>query len=1046
MSSMLEDINHLSREIGARPRGTEEERLAAMYIAENIQKRSGLPFDIEDFEGAIGKNNVYNIIPIVSAVLLLVSILLPILQIPAVIISLLVAVYATLEIMEKPLFPNLGRNGISQNVVAKYVPSVSSDNQQIQRKRKVVIVSHYDSGRALPNGGTGFLKFKSIARYIAYTVDIIIPLFLIIKMMAFAETSGPLSLFCIIFSLILLLCSILPALCDFYENRLLYNEGANCNASGNAALIEIARQLGTGAYITDSEEKQPSKTYTPSISGIETAEKENVIPKGAKVNYEVPQDGQAENSQDPLADKERSLADAKAAVAAFMAPRAPRKQYDNEGNVVDQSVESSINPDATKPLDGEQKSQVSNITIDDASAARVGNDAGTTASIPAYKTETHKGDVPDWFKSAQSKAKKEEKEDVDDDRMVGQRSRFAHTMDVMAKRKEDEEREKQAKEEEQREKLRQQIIAANKAAEEERQKKFGDEAPFFRTEGEEQAIDVDKTQAMPPVEYIKEDSASTTQKVEVKEELEVKEDGVEIKENVEVVEEPKAKNNEQEMSIDERFKLHQQEKTAPEPVVEKAEVKQDEAAFDKSVVNVSAEEVKEENIVKDAFSSSQENKTEAITEEQSPKEQEKSPSVLPEHSGPIDLGEMKQYAPLDDQSFISSNDMPENASLIELPEVITGEQDIEKNPEYAKTLKETENIASTSEIERGKFGTGSFAAISESEGVAGATGTFAPVTEELIEDAHKSGNLGKKEDIIVDDADDSVYNEGEFTDTGAFAGKGYVDMPNEKRKGLFGLFSKKDKNEGKHAGSSDGFIASDKGDNIIDDDSQWEGGAFSGIGKKLSEMKPGKSNDNLVEDEAFEQAANQEAVNEQEVIKDENAPITSARRKISPMVDAVPDFDQQIQEFRNTSINLEVWMVALGAEINENAGMRAFLMEHSQELRGAIIIDIEALGSGNLSLVNSEGIIKKSTTATRLKRYIRQAANKAGIAIPSINLAWSSSSASYANKCGFKTIRLAGIEDGKPAYYMDSDDVTENIDPNVLQNNIKYLFELIQCI
>lgn len=126
--------------------------------------------------------------------------------------------------------------------------------------------------------------------------------------------------------------------------------------------------------------------------------------------------------------------------------------------------------------------------------------------------------------------------------------------------------------------------------------------------------------------------------------------------------------------------------------------------------------------------------------------------------------------------------------------------------------------------------------------------------------------------------------------------------------------------------------------------------------------------------------------------------------------------------------------------------MRSFLLEHSQELRGAIIVDIEALGAGELSLINSEGLIKKSSTPSRLKRYIRQAANKVGVAIPSVDMPWTNSSAAFASKCGYKTIRLAGMEDGKPALYMDKDDVVENIDESVLNRNTKYLMELIQCI
>ena len=77
-------------------------------------------------------------------------------------------------------------------------------------------------------------------------------------------------------------------------------------------------------------------------------------------------------------------------------------------------------------------------------------------------------------------------------------------------------------------------------------------------------------------------------------------------------------------------------------------------------------------------------------------------------------------------------------------------------------------------------------------------------------------------------------------------------------------------------------------------------------------------------------------------------------------------------------------MVALGSEINENAGIKSFLLEHSQELRGSIIVDIEGLGAGQLSLISSEGVIKKSKTPSRLKRYVRQASNKLGYFVKSI--------------------------------------------------------------
>ena len=56
-----------------------------------------------------------------------------------------------------------------------------------------------------------------------------------------------------------------------------------------------------------------------------------------------------------------------------------------------------------------------------------------------------------------------------------------------------------------------------------------------------------------------------------------------------------------------------------------------------------------------------------------------------------------------------------------------------------------------------------------SSGSAGNTGTFADVSTELSEEYIA-------EDDYIEDADDSVYEEG-YTQTGAFAGPDYVEMP-----------------------------------------------------------------------------------------------------------------------------------------------------------------------------------------------------------------------------------------------------------------------------
>lgn len=981
-----------------------------MYIGENIQKRSNLGFDIEDFDGARGRNRVTKFLPIIASVLFFLANLLSLLIIPVMIILVGLAIIAIMEFLDKPVISKFFRFGISQNVVSKFVPAYSAENRSSQRKRKVVLVSHYDSGRTFPGGSVNFCKVSTIIDLTSAIIMSLMPIMLLIKLVAFSGSNGGgASIFFVVFSFVFILISLVPLIFNFYKNKQNYNDSANFNASGSATLIEIARQLGLGSY---SEFGNGEEQYIePVIHGLDNAKENQAVDDDTNVKYEAAINDGASGKiahHDPLVARENELSDAKAAVAAFTAPRKKRAKYDDDGNIISDEpnkagdtskleTKKAVTPKeklAQQAAEEAAKAASKPILIDDASAVR--NGAADT-SVIQVKAKKEKKEVPDWFKSAQSKANKKRSESDKNQDFSAQRSRYSHVDDVIAQKRKAEEEKKNKAEEEKRAKLREQIVAAKAAAEEERKKNFEEDKPFFRSEG-----DADSTTSMKPIENKPEDKKDSSK------------DG----EN-------------EDLSLDERLRLRQMKDKkvgfAPKPENEED---------DQSTVAMPA------------------------VNDNQPKEE----SLKPEDSGQIDLGKLKQYAPLDDQSFISSNDMPENSSLKELPDVYV-DDDLEKDePKEDSNSKSGANDKVEDGPEDGKFGTGSFAAISDTEGVAGATGRFSPVTDELIEDASKSGKIDKKEDMVINDADDSVYNEGQFTDAGAFAGKGYVEMPDEKRKGIFGIFGGKKKKEkeekqssGKHSGKKSKHSKKSK-DNIIDT-SGWEGGSFAGLGDKLNFKDKfavvGKHNateedyveqdyqeDNYIEDD-YQDTFTEEPINNSM----EDAPITSGTgRRVQSMLNAVPDFEEQIQEFHNSSINMEVWMVALGSEIDENAGINRFLMEHAQELRGAIIIDIEGLARGELAMVDTEGFLRKSETSSRLKRYVRQAANQLGVSVPTIDLPWSQSSARYANRAGYKTLHFCGVENGVPAGKMMEDDTVEYLDENKLKSNVKFLLELIQCI
>ena len=155
---------------------------------------------------------------------------------------------------------------------------------------------------------------------------------------------------------------------------------------------------------------------------------------------------------------------------------------------------------------------------------------------------------------------------------------------------------------------------------------------------------------------------------------------------------------------------------------------------------------------------------------------------------------------------------------------------------------------------------------------------------------------------------------------------------------------------------------------------------------------------------------------------------------------------ENIEAFRNPMINSDVWFVALGAELSGNAGMKNFIEAHKDELRGAIVIELDGLGAGNLSMVASEGIMKTTKYSSRMKRFIRKATQATGLKCETVNYSWSESAAAYANKNRISAMHLVGDEGGKPAFYAQANDTTENVSEKTLDQNSEFVMELLRVI
>ena len=160
----------------------------------------------------------------------------------------------------------------------------------------------------------------------------------------------------------------------------------------------------------------------------------------------------------------------------------------------------------------------------------------------------------------------------------------------------------------------------------------------------------------------------------------------------------------------------------------------------------------------------------------------------------------------------------------------------------------------------------------------------------------------------------------------------------------------------------------------------------------------------------------------------------------------VPPELKQIYQFRNPDINTEVWFVALGSELAQNGGMRAFLAEHQQDLRGSVIIDLDALGAGELCMVEREGMYRPAKTSSRMKRYVKKASQATGMNVGSAHITWMNSASSFAIRHGYQAMHLVGMDGLKPAYFAQGNDVLENIDEQTLSDNADFVMELLKNI
>lgn len=1010
MAELNEHIAYLSQEIGPRPAGTEEEQRAALYISEQLSSVPGLTTTMEDFQCNPDSSLPRTLCAGVAVVVTLLATIVAALALPAIVVGALCAVLLVAELFDMPVLSRLLNRGVSQNVLAKYVPAKTAN--RASRRRKVIVVANYDSGKVRRGLRGPVLAALPVIYWAELAAMVLMPVLLIARTALSPEGSAS-ATFNVLLAVAMVV-AFLPVIAFAMEKMASYNEGANCNASGVAVLMEVAARVAAARDLPD----EPA----PTVHGEAAAQSAGLVPEGAEIAYNV--GNTAEDLGTSMESAAERLAAAKAAVAALSGK--PVSSGTSEEAEVSESIEQ-----------GPVEEPVAEPALEQPSAPAV---VEAPPSIPLTVAADEPA-VPDWFRKGQEQAKKSTTE------KPVQRSRYATALE----RAEEEihtreENQQNAADElsERMEGMRASVKAASDAA--------GATPTGVLADLPADILGAD-------VEPVREEPLSVPSIVDVPE--------VEVPAKP-VIDVPSpagdaagtpdlsgipSMTSESMLTDDPDVLVREGQRPLTGATVAAAPLTVNDLS---AIPSPSATPAQPAQLL--AIPSVGDADAPAA-----PARRRRAISLphvgISQELPRISMEDRQQAAPLSEERPAHDGRVRDLGAVI--PSV--SESAATPSPSEAALLSSLPSLGGTATTDPGLSGSinpaGAFSAM-------GATGVAAPIGEELIENA-------AEDDLYIEDADDSAYVE-QITETGAIAGPGYVEMPKRRFGGLFGRRRRKNREEASTPQEwldvEDGFDAREVGaarggwesfrenndfdyeedyavaDNTaaftpeFDDEFSDEGfPAPRRLARHGRPFEGGAFSRDMLNDEM------EDANPMEEPAVHEHASVFAEGLPADFVFEPAPEIEQ-IEQLRSERIDLEVWFVALGSELAANGGMRAFMQAHAADMKGSIVIELEGMANGEMTLIDKEGTYLAKKSSSRMKRLARKAGQAVGLKVSEGTMLWRDSAAAFALKHDQQAMHLAGMEGGKPAFFAEEDDVIENIDNDMLALNADFVMELLKQV
>ena len=1102
MAELIDHVGALADQIGPRPVSTEEEHQTSLYVAQELTDE-GYDVSVDEFATPTGVRWPYAIAFALAAFGTFVSgigFFVPGISLSMHIVGLILILAALFiyysEYNNRPFLSKMRAGGVSQNVVGKYIPP---NMTREARRRKVIIVAHVDTVRAEPEALPQFIVYTPLLRKIIFYCMIGLPVVAFIRLLPFPWPDA-IDLILWVISLFASIYVLVAAGCIVANRFMPYVSGGNDNASAVAVLLSVAKRLvdpeARERYIKERPIAQENE-YSASVFDVETdsdapaedagdkdedgyydedleepfmhdedeAIKAGVVPDGASIEYDDDGDLEDATVAFPALTPEQQLdvlADASAVETARDGETAETLSLDDIGAepsvdleaireikvpeldfTLDEGVEAGAQHEPTEKLadtvvfadylpkddekaepqveeptrldasefaeldfgeaPNEEEATIEEISAEITSDASSSEEAAKPTPAPVYapitsarpKRERRRrstGSVPSWYIAAKEKAAKDLEERVEEmgageEEPVVYRSRFAD-MPIRPRSAMDRAQQEQASSEPAEEPQ----ASAMKAAE--------------------------------PVESVAEQvtrGADTPDEADAPESPSEKPESSDVPENA-------AQEQDEQQAIDLEIPDDQLDELTPDasglfaPIKIKAQDASEKSEempqeLTSRIPNIGTSDdrerderraVQEERAAREVRPELQgiptilegEAAKEVADEAEKPAQKASAAKSKPSRKRPTARHLTQEFTPT--PAVDARDNKPFGDKRQEAPVSSTYEDSAEDTPAFDPFAPSDEQYAepvqthaapqrrASSFEEAPATRTSDFAQTSNSPSATSSfpslTGSFPALSGSIpavsADDFAEPAQQPAASDAAIDD-----FTAGQTSD---------INMPQSRFHNAVdkvgGLFGRK-----KGAKNEDSEIENWNDD----DDFGWKGGAYY----------DGEA------ESAFD----------------------AARERAAQIRDSV------VAMTESDMLDKEVWFVALGASNAGNQGMKNFLDLHSSELRGSLIINIEAVGAGKINYIDLEGTSKPNRSDRRLQSLVKKASKELkGTEMKPRSLEWRNTDATPAMIAGMRAITLMGFDENgvAPVAWHTAADTSDIVD----EDNLEYVSRLLMNI